>query len=455
MNLDFNRTIVAVSSGVAASRRAIIRISGSETGRILETLTSNSLPYKYATSFRGNLSTGWNGRRLGAQIYFWPNRRSFTGEPCAELHFLGSLPIVESLVEHIASLGAHPAQRGEFTLRSFLAGKIDLTQAEAVLGVIEADSPMELSNALQQLGGNISKPVRRLRDQLLELTAHLEAGLDFVEEDIEFISAEHLQRELTAIAEQLQTISNQLLSRSTRSRSAQVVLVGLPNSGKSSLFNSLVQSERSIVSSVAGTTRDAVTALMELGQLVIELVDTAGIEELSEDSARGLAQGVLEARLQRADVALLCIDLHAPPSEEWLKSQLERLRSTMPHVLLVGTKADLPHQSALTSLCDAIVNPAMADGLHRLTDRLTTTLRDSQHPLHSAAFQATTIRCRGSIDVARTALLRAQSLVINGAGEELVATELREAISDLSSVIGEIHTEDILGQIFSRFCIGK
>ncbi len=452
---DPQRTIVAVGSGLAPARRAIIRISGNATADLLTRLTGELLPAERAGCYRRAAELGWENRRIELTVLYWPDHRSYTGEPCAELHLLGALPLVESLTEHIIALGAAPAQRGEFTLRSFLAGKLDLPQAEAVLGVIEADSPQQLSEALQQLGGNLSQPVRKLRDQVLELTAHLEAGLDFVEEDIEFISTEQLTREVTHIAAQLERISQQLHSRSSRSRTASVVLVGLPNSGKSSLFNALVGSERTIVSPQAGTTRDAVSAALRVGELSIELVDTAGLEELQTTAPRGLAQVVLEERLRQADLALLCVDLNQPPDEQWLIAARARLRSKVANLLLVGTKADLPRIGKLAQECAVVVSPLRPESIDGLRELLAAAIRNANSALHSDALHATAIRCRGSIEPARQALLRAIELAANDGGEELVATELRIAIDELSAVIGEIHSEDILGNIFSRFCIGK
>ncbi len=453
--IDLKRTIVAVGSGLAPARRAIVRLSGSDTRDLLVKLTGHSLQAPHASSFECQADLGWGERRLDLSILFWPDHRSYTGEPSAELHLLGAIPLVETLVERLIALGAAPAQRGEFTLRSFLAGKLDLPQAEAVLGVIEADSPQRLSEALQQLAGNLSQPVRKLRDQLVQLTAHLEAGLDFVEEDIEFISAEQLTADLQQIVGQLEAISQQLHSRSARSRTASLVLVGLPNSGKSSLFNALIGAQRAIVSPQAGTTRDAVAASLKLGELTVELVDTAGLEELQSSSPRALAQGVLEERLRRADLALLCIDLHQPPDPLWLQNQLARLQALVSEVLLVGTKADLPHAEVLAEQCVAVASPFLPKSIDHLRVHLATAVRDARRNLHADALHSTAIRCRGSIEPARQALQRAIELVVEGGGEELVATELRTAIDGLSTVIGEVHAEDILGQIFSRFCIGK
>lgn len=460
MKLDLQRTIVAVASGVAPARRAIVRLSGHETRSIVSRLIAQEIQADTATTLQGSAGLGsipgsWGSSRIDVTILYWPDHRSYTGEPCAELHLLGSLPIVESLVERLVALGATPAQRGEFTLRSFLAGKLDLPQAEAVLGVIEAETDDDLTAALQQLGGNVSKPVRRLRDQLIELAAHLEAGLDFVEEDIEFITPDSLTEGLQRIADELATIVEQLRSRGARSRSASIVIVGLPNSGKSSLLNALVGSQRAIVSPNAGTTRDAVTARVAINGLTVELTDTAGIEELQEHSPRGIAQDVLQERLQRADVALLCLDLHQPPSNTWLSTQQSILQSMLPTLLWVGTKADLAHDSELAARCALTVSARDSASIERLRTKLAQTLYETRGQLHSDAMHATATRCRGDLELAQAAIERALDLVVHASGEELVATELRIAIDDLSSVIGEVHSEDILGEIFGRFCIGK
>lgn len=460
MKFDLQRTIVALGSGVAPGRRAIVRLSGHETRSILARLLGQDLDATTATTVQGQAMLGspsgvWGARRMDVTVLYWPDGRSYTGEPCAELHLLGALPIVESLVEQLVALGATPAQRGEFTLRSFLAGKLDLPQAEAVLGVIEAETSDDLTAALQQLGGNISKPVRRLRDRLVELTAHLEAGLDFVEEDIEFISSAELTKGLQGIAAELAAISEQLRSRGARARSVSVVLVGLPNSGKSSLLNALVGSERAIVSPQAGTTRDAVTARINVGGLQVELTDTAGIEELQEHSPRATAQEILRERLQRADVALLCLDLNQPPTAEWLQTQQASLQVLVPRVLWVGTKADLAHDTSLASRCVATVSAHDAASIRGLQRQLAQTLHESRGQLNSDAMHATATRCRGALELAQAAIVRGLELVAHEAGEELVASELRIAIDDLSAVIGEVHSEDILGEIFGRFCIGK
>ena len=468
MKFDLQRTIVAVSSGATPGRRAIVRMSGSQTSAILSRLfqgagdqelllttvpRAGSVTCCFEMPVRTELSS------VPAIAYFWPDSRSFTGQPCAEIHLIGSMPIVEALITYLCSLGAAPAERGEFTLRSFLAGKVDLVQAEAVLGVIEAESSAQLQQALSQLGGNLSRPVRAMRDQLVDLIAHLEAGLDFVEEDIAFISQPELILQLTSISERLAGLSLQLNTRDVRSRTAQIVMVGLPNSGKSSLFNRLVGSDRAIVSPIAGTTRDAVAQSIDLAGLKVELIDTAGIEELRGDTPRDEAQVALQRRLTQADLALFCVDSSQPLDATWLASQVQALFQLGVTVITVGTKSDLtvptnPRTPCMSTL-DVLVSVCSGSGIAQLQARLAACVASHLTEYQSTAMQHMAIRCRQSLDAATATLRRAIALADSYEGEELVAAELRMALDDLSAVIGEVHSDDILGAIFNRFCIGK
>lgn len=464
--MDLSRTIVAVSSGIAASRKSVIRISGSQVTQILRELigpsSASSLDAKRACRFRTNAQLSLCGRKYTVPLacYYWPNARSFTGEACAELHLTGALPLMESMVEQLVTLGADLAERGEFTLRSFLAGKLDLTQAEAVLGVIEADEANDLEHALGQLAGNISQPVKHLKDEVVGLCARLEAGLDFVEEDIEFISTEELTLQLSSILSRLNAISEQLTTRGSRNRIPTAVIVGLPNAGKSTLFNRLCNQDRAIVSQRAGTTRDAIRSNINVFDQRIELVDTAGIEELANATPRALAQTVLKSRLAEADLIVFCIARSESLDPNWYRSQLDSLKAQGP-VLTVGTKTDLAVHShdapdTIDRPCfDVVTASNDEDSLNTIRDLIHAKLAESNANKRSEAMHQTIIRCRKSLTEAcgciQSAIENAESMI----GEEIVAADLRLAIIELSSVIGEVHTEDILGEIFSRFCIGK
>lgn len=482
MRLDFERTIVALASPLAPGQRAIVRLSGSKTKALLQSILRDSdtpsqhrsrksattlsefIESKVAVFRHAVVDLDWHNRLLPVGVYYWPTSRSFTGQPSAELHFLGALPLAQKVIERITQLGAHPAERGEFTLRSFLSGKIDLVQVEAVLGVIESIVGQQLEWALSQLGGNLSQPVRELRGELLNLLSDLEAGLDFVEEDIEFITNEQLRDQLIEMDHKLDFLTSSLISRGARVRPLEIVLVGLPNAGKSTLFNAILGEERSITSDQSGTTRDAVAGNLsfeEYGPLQITLVDTAGIEQLAEDSPRSLAQDALQNRLSVADLVVLCIDLSNLPASGWLQEQLAHLSKGGRTVVCVGTKSDLhvpmSHLNSRFPIdqLDQLVSVRHSDSVDGLRAALYRQCELQVNQRFTEATHHTAVRFRHAIAHAQENLHQALGLLESGQGHELVACELHQALETLGAIIGEVHNDDILGQIFSRFCIGK
>ncbi|MFK7736840.1 MAG: tRNA uridine-5-carboxymethylaminomethyl(34) synthesis GTPase MnmE [Pirellulaceae bacterium] len=453
--MDFSKTIAAVGSGVAQAPRCILRISGNDTQTILAKVVEGfPRNLSRATAFDAKLSIHFPHRSvpvlMPCRCYVWPDSRSYTGEPSAEIHLLGSLPVVEAALETLVHFGASHAERGEFTLRSFLAGKIDLSQAEAVLGVIEATNDSQLAVALEQLAGNISKPISDLRQQLVAMTAHLEAGLDFVEEDIEFISTGELRTQLRDVQSELQKVRQKLHARGSRERTPAVVLTGLPNAGKSTLFNHLVGSDRAIVSAIAGTTRDTIERRVNLAGTEVTLTDTAGLEELQDASPRALAQNALKQTIERADLLLYCQDqsqAYDPVESANTITELSRHAPT----LLVGTKADLGRQAQIEISISANDKTA----LERLAEKIVAKLSDCRASESTEFMHSTLVRCREGFELAEAAIDRGLELLASQDAEDLLAVELRDAIQALSVVIGDVHNEDILDEIFSRFCIGK
>ncbi|WZO95921.1 tRNA modification GTPase [Isosphaeraceae bacterium EP7] len=447
--LDPGDTIAAVGSPPGGALRGIVRLSGPDAiplalaGFTPDDASAAEPPTDRAHWRLGRLQVGGFRPSLPASLLLWPGSRTYTGQPLAEIHTSGSQPVLALVLADRMRRGARLAEPGEFTLRAFLAGRLDLTRAEAVLGVIEARNPRQLDAALRQLAGGLFGPIQAARDRLLDVVAHLEAGLDFVDEsDVDPIGRAVLASELAGMAGAVEELARTLRGRDRIDGAPRVVLVGPPNAGKSRLFNALVGLDRALVSSVAGTTRDYLCAPCDCDGLRVELVDTAGIEDAAGPIA-DRAQVHRADQAARADLLLDCRPADAGPGDQAIPT------GDVP-ALIVVTKCDLSAAPAAGTLS---TSSATGAGLPALRAAIAEALRgvdaDSALPAGTAA------RCRESLAAAGIALRDASATLADGWGDELVALDLRLAVDSLGQVVGATVNDDILDRIFSRFCIGK
>ena len=335
-----------------------------------------------------------------------------------------------------------------------MSGRIDLTQAEAVLAVIDSESQNELSFALEQLAGGIGGPISQIRDDLLDLVAELEAGLDFVEEDIEFISAADIQRRLRAAGNLIRATLDQIKDRSTNQHRIKVVLLGRPNAGKSSLFNALVDADSAIVSEVAGTTRDFLTAEIEWHGQQILLSDTAGLG-LAEGTTTIAQQAarLAESEIEKADIRLVCVSSASEVSTsdaQWL---------TLENCLLVLTKSDLGavlDVPSIGSYAGQVIQTSSVQqiGLEEVKKAICNLAGIIQNTGTGGTTPAIS-RASDSLACALESLDRATEASEGRLGEEVIAAEVRSSLEHLGRVVGTIYTDDILDLVFGRFCIGK
>ncbi|MAQ91468.1 MAG: tRNA uridine-5-carboxymethylaminomethyl(34) synthesis GTPase MnmE [Rhodopirellula sp.] len=456
---DSEDTICAIASAAGQSQRGIVRISGPQAANCLVSLFPDSADMGALAGITDPTVIDVKVKIAdfppsAVRLYFWPDSRSYTRQPSAELHLPGAAPLLQATLNQLCqgeAAKARIAEPGEFTMRAFLAGRLDLTQAEAVLGVIDAADQQELSVALSQLAGGLNRKLQSLRDQMIELLAHLEAGLDFVEEDIEFISQQQLTSQVGAVSEQLQVILNQLDSRLVQRNQVRVLLCGLPNVGKSSLLNALVDEDAALVSEVAGTTRDYVARQLKIGEVDCTLIDTAGVEltweQLSEIDQH--AQEMTSQQAAMSHVEVLCIDGSRQGLAPWESEQLSR--DPVGLRIVVSTKSDLPEFRRL-AVADVETSHTKS-GVRALRDHLQSVL--SQQATEGPVVQQTAARCIDSLTTATESVRRALALCEQQWVEELIAAELRTALNQLGLVIGEVYTDDILDRIFSTFCIGK
>ncbi|GIW94929.1 MAG: tRNA modification GTPase MnmE [Pirellulaceae bacterium] len=464
---DLNDTIVAVASHLAGAARGVIRISGPDMADCLERLVhppelvrrSGRLPGACQGWVRVAFDDHPRTYFVPARILLWPTGRSYTRQPSAELHLPGSLPVLHAVLGLACQSGARLAYPGEFTLRAFLAGRLDLAQAEAVLGVIQAQDERQLSVALRQLAGGVSNSLEQLRQTLLDLLADVEAGLDFVEEDIRFITAGELRERLTTACQTLQKVADHLTRRHLFDGCYRVVLRGAPNAGKSSLFNALLGRPAAIVSEREGTTRDYLTAELEIGTFRVRLIDSAGGALPDKHGTQTpLPAGKLDALMSRmteqaaetAHLELWCFDVSRPWSDETLAELLKTLPANS---LIVWCKADLTDASDRVERWGGIlVSSHCGTGLAELRQAIASRLGDTAH---DEVMPLTAARCQDAVQDARSALQEALRLADCQAGDELVAGQLRAALDALGRLTGRVYTEDVLDRVFSRFCIGK
>ncbi|MCH7728162.1 MAG: 50S ribosome-binding GTPase, partial [Planctomycetes bacterium] len=295
---DLEDTIAAIASAPGGAFRGVVRLSGPDVAnclnRCFQPAESNAIRTAagpIVVEGRVHLDDAFGD--APCDVFLWPTNRSYTRQPSAEIHTIGSPPLLDRVLSVVCASGARLAAPGEFTMRAFLAGRLDLTQAEAVLGVIDAASRTELDVALSQLAGGLAEPLNRLRDGLLDLLAQLEAGLDFVEDDIEFIRPEDLLEQMNSARDEVTGIIEQIAQREESASEFRVVLLGWPNVGKSSLLNALAGEATAIVSSQEGTTRDYVARRVQWRDIGCLLIDTAGIAPKTADRIDAVAQGVL------------------------------------------------------------------------------------------------------------------------------------------------------------------
>ena len=446
-------TIAAIATPSGRGGVGVVRVSGTDLAAIVDGVVGKTLVPRSATFVT---FLGGQGEPLdqGLALLF-PAPASYTGETVLELQGHGSPAGLRLLLARCLEIGARLADPGEFTKRAFLNGKIDLSQAESVADLIEAATSTAARAAARSLAGEFSREVRALVEDVTTLRMFTEATLDFPEEDIDFLRAADAAGKLAAIVERLSSILARAKTGARLSQGLTVVLVGRPNVGKSSLMNRLVREEAAIVTPVAGTTRDTVERQVEVGGIPLSVVDTAGLRD-TDDAVERIGIARAWSAVERADLAVLLVDARDDALHTEDERILARLPAALPRLVL-HNKADLANArarvehrderthiwlSALTGqglalLEHEVLELAGVDSAGEDTfiarERHVIALQEAQRHLAAATVHLT----------ARSPPL------------ELFAEELREAQSALSRITGEFTADDLLGVIFSRFCIGK
>lgn len=444
--------IVASATPLGESAVGMVRLSGPGCLKIAAGFLrwSSELPARTATLAKAYA----DGRLLDSVVLtYFPAPNSYTGEDLLEISAHGSPYVIAKLLERSFAFGARAAEPGEFTQRAYLNGRLDLAQAEAVCGLIQARTRLAHRAAVDQLEGGLSARVEALRSELLDVLAHVEAALDHPDEELSVAAADELLMRIDGLRGELKTLAGTHRFGRLLSDGARIAIVGRPNVGKSSLLNSLLGRERAIVSDVPGTTRDTLEEWADLDGLKALFIDTAGLREKSLDPIEQAGMERTRRALASCDLALVVLD-RSNPLEEGDRRILEQLPNDRP-AIVVFNKSDLPDRigNALSgwSREQVSVSALNASGVSQLVDTIRRSLAGNV-PMEESGVIVTSLRHQKALSDAEAALSLAGEAISQG---EVAALYLRETLAALGVIVGETTSEDVLRTVFSKFCVGK
>jgi tRNA modification GTPase len=472
-------TIAAISTPPGRGGIGIVRLSGPLAASIAAQLVRLRQPLEHGRTRLADVLDAPDAsadfapdadRIDEALVTYFAAPHSYTAEDLVEIAAHGSPVVLDLLVRRSLSLGARLAEPGEFTQRAFLSGRLDLTQAEAVRDLIEAQTLTQARQAAGQLGGSLSRRVQPVKQDLVELIALLEAGIDFAEDDVEITPEAEIARRIEKLTPPLQALEASFARGRIIHDGLSLAIVGRPNVGKSSLFNRLVERDRAIVTATPGTTRDTVTERIALGGIPLELVDTAGLrKDQGKDSGDGLDEaeqlGILRSREALADAALALIVLDATqPLNDEERSLLAALQGRPALIVLNKSDLDQSDQSMEVHLASMQANDSFAaipalrtsaltgEGIQELRERI---LALATGGAASESGMLTSLRHHQAVSSALAALSDAALANSTSIPHEMILLDLYRALWALDSLTGQTTPDDILNLIFSTFCIGK
>ena len=456
-------TIAAIATAPGIGGIGIIRVSGPEACDVVNRIfhSKQSVPLgerQTRTIHYGHIVHPKTGKTLDEVIVvLMKGPHSYTAEDVVEIQCHGGFVSVREILKVLLSEGVRQAEEGEFTKRAFLNGRIDLTQAEAIIDIIDAKTEQSLEVAVNQLDGTLSKYIRALRDELIAMIAHLEVTIDYPEEDIEDVSAQEVRTGLAPILEKM----DNLLATAQRGKllrdGVMVSIIGRPNAGKSSLMNALLREDRAIVTNIPGTTRDSIEEFLTIQGIPVRLIDTAGIRE-TEDIVESM--GVEKARqyLDKADVVVLVIDGSKPLEPE--EQELLQLITNRPSIIFLNkadqaqyiSKEEIAAMGTFTEI--VTISAAQGEGMDEMA-RVITSLVQGGSVQASHEAMLSNVRHITLMEQAKVSLDQSILAIDSGMPIDLIVTDIRAAWELLGDITGESLRESMVDELFKRFCLGK
>jgi tRNA modification GTPase len=447
-------TIVAIATPPGRGGVGIIRVSGPNVKHIAKTITGQLPQPRYATftTFKSQQQIIDEGL-----ILFFPSPHSFTGEDVIELHGHGGPVVLDQLLQYILQLGARLARPGEFSERAFLNDKIDLTQAEAIADLINATSAQAARSAVQSLQGKFSNSIHEIVKDLIHLRMMVEAAIDFPEEEIDFLTEQGVGNKLEKIISKIVNIRKSAKQGTLLQEGIKIVIAGKPNAGKSSLLNSLVEKEAAIVTDIAGTTRDVLREYINLDGLPLHIIDTAGLRQ-GQDIVE--QEGVRRAKqeIKNADIILLVVDSSDKTKPAIKESLIEFIEEDMQNIpiVIIKNKIDLTGEDSEISKLQNYPVIKLSVKENKGLDSLKEYIKKQAGFIQTGEGQFIARRRHlDCIDQAIALMQKGHEQLESHHAGELLAEDLRLAQQSLNEITGEFTSDDLLGKIFSSFCIGK
>ena len=444
-----NDTIAALATPFGQGAIAVLRLSGPEALAVAQRATGRRSEDLPARQVRLASVRGTQGEVLDeVLVTAFPGPCSYTGEDVVEISCHGGVLVAQAVLERLLACGARLAEAGEYTQRAFLNGKMDLTQAEAVMDVISAQTDLSLRAAQHQLGGRIGEATEALRAELLDVLAHVEAYIDFPEDDIDPETGEGLLHRMDEACSKIDALLATAKQGRVLREGVRTVIYGKPNVGKSSLLNVLLGYERAIVSEIAGTTRDTVEEVVNLGGIPVRLIDTAGMREASDEvEQRGVERAI--RHVENADLILEVVDASEPREAGFSLENHNRV-----HHVLVLNKCDLSCHSDWKGVKGVSISCLEGTGVTELIEVIGEELSLGANSWGQEAV-AVNARHQECLRRSREGLLAARAQLGRGASPEFSSVDLRIALDAIGEVAGRVEVDEILGKIFGSFCIGK